>query len=140
MTLVIDASVALAWIYAREKVTEAECADQVLQTIIEMATVVPPLWHIEIANALLVGERRKLITEAQTIDFLTRLSHLPINVDDATPAARQDQVMALAREHGLTSYDATYLDLALRTGAVLATFDVKLAEAMQRAGGELFCA
>lgn len=139
MTLVIDASMALAWIYAREKPTEAECADHALQAITEMAVVVPSLWHIEIANALLVGERRKLITEAQTIDFLTRLAHLPIDVDGATPAARQEQVMALAREHGLTSYDATYLDLALRRGAVLATFDVKLADAMRRAGGKLFC-
>ncbi len=47
--------------------------------------------------------------------------------------------MALAREHGLTSYDASYLDLALRTGAVLATFDTKLATAMKSAGGKLFC-
>ena len=138
MTLVIDASMALAWIYAREKPTEAECADRALQAITEMVTVVPSLWHTEIANALLVGERRKIITEAQTIDYLTRLARLPIDVDEATPTARQDQVMALAREYGLTSYDATYLDLALRMGAVLATFDVKLAGAMQRAGGVLF--
>jgi predicted nucleic acid-binding protein len=46
--------------------------------------------------------------------------------------------MALAREHGLTAYDATYLDLALRKNAVLATFDGKLAEAMRRAGGKVF--
>lgn len=52
---------------------------------------------------------------------------------------RQDQIMALAREHGLTYYDASYLDLALRTGAVLATFDTKLAPAMKSAGGKLLC-
>ena len=139
MTLVIDASMALAWIYTREKPTEAECADRALQAITEMATVVPSLWHTEIANALLVGERRKIITEAQTFDYLTRLARLPIDVDEAAPAARQDQVMALAREYGLTSYDATHLDLALRMGAMLATFDAKLAGAMLRAGGESFC-
>ena len=138
MTLVIDASMALAWIYAREKPAEAECADRALQATIEMATMVPSLWHIEIANALLVGERRKIITEAQTMDYLARLARLPIAADDATPATRQDQVMGLAREHGLTAYDATYLDLALRMDAVLATFDGKLAGAMQRAGGALF--
>ena len=138
MTLVIDASMALAWIYARERPAEADCADRALQTITEMEASVPSLWHTEIANALLVGERRKIITEAQTIDYLTRLARLPIAVDEATPAARQDQVIALAREYTLTAYDATYLDLALRMGAVLATFDGKLAAAMQRAGGELF--
>jgi len=138
MPLIIDASMALGWIFAREKPAEAECADRALQAITEMATVVPSLWHTEIANALLVGERRKITTEAQTIDYLTRLAHLPIVVDEATPASRQEQVMALAREYNLTAYDATYLDLALRMGAVLATFDGKLAGAMQRAGGELF--
>jgi predicted nucleic acid-binding protein len=140
MILVIDASMALAWIFERNKLVEAQCADRALQAITEMTAVVPSLWHTEIANALLVGERRKVITEAQTMDYLTRLAKLPINADDAVPATRQEQVMALAREYALTSYDATYLDLALRRGAVLATFDVKLAGAMQRAGGELFCA
>ena len=91
MTLVIDASMALAWIYAREKPAEAECAPP-LQTITEMEASAPALWHTEIANALLVGERRKIITAAQTIDYLTRLARLPIAVDDATPAARQDQI------------------------------------------------
>lgn len=138
MTLIIDASMALAWIYSREKPDEAACADKALQATTEMAIVVPSLWHTEIANALLVGERRKVVTEAQSIDFLARLSRLPIAVDDVPTALRQDQVMALAREHGLTAYDATYLDLALRMGAALATFDGKLAGAMQRAGGELF--
>ena len=69
---------------------------------------------------------------------VARLARLPIAADDGTPATRQDQVMGLAREHGLTAYDATYLDLALRMNAVLATFDGKLAGAMQDAGGALF--
>ena len=98
----------------------------------------PPLWHTEVANALLVSERRKVVTEAQVIDYLARLDHLPIAVNNVVPAARRDPVMALAREHGLTAYDAIYLDLALRLGAVLATFDVPLADAMRRAGGTVF--
>lgn len=56
----------------------------------------------------------------------------------AWPVMRCDLVLALAREHGLTAYDATYLELALRVGAVLATFDGKLADAMRRAGGTVF--
>lgn len=138
MILVLDASTALAWIYAREKPDEAACAERVLQATAEMEVVVPSLWHTEIANALLVGERRKIITEAQAFDYLARLARLPIATDNVVPAARQDQVMAIARAYRLSAYDATYLDLALRTGAVLATFDGKLAAAMQGAGGALF--
>lgn len=138
MKLVIDASVALAWIFEREKASEAECADAVLEMAAEADATVPWLWSTEIANALLVGERRKVIAEAQVFDYLRRLDQLPIIVDAGQPNARRDQVMALAREHQLTAYDATYLELALREGATLATFDGKLASAMQRAGGILF--
>ncbi|MGS0740901.1 type II toxin-antitoxin system VapC family toxin [Glaciimonas sp. GG7] len=138
MSIVVDASMALAWIFERTKPEEAECADRAIQAIAETGTVVPSLWHIEITNALLVGERRKVATEAQVIDYLARLDRLPISISDTSPEMRRDQVMALAREHGLTAYDATYLDLALRTGSVLATFDNKLANAMRNAGGIVF--
>src|SRR5699024_8514082 len=101
-------------------------------------TEVPPLWHTEVANALLAGECRRAVTEAQVIDYLYRLYRLPIATDNAAPVTRCDLVMALARGHRLTAYDATYLELALRVGAVLATFDGKLADAMRRAGGTVF--
>ncbi|AMP02588.1 PIN domain protein [Collimonas pratensis] len=104
----------------------------------ETAIIVPALWHIEIANALLTGERRKIITEAQAFDYLARLARLPIVVDNVLLATRHEQIMALARAYKLSAYDATYLELALRTGAALATFDGKLAAAMQGAGGRVF--
>jgi predicted nucleic acid-binding protein len=136
--LVIDASVALAWIYQRENHQEAACADRALEALKHTSATVPFLFHTEVANALLVGERRKVVTEAQVIDFLTKLKQLPIHVDHTTPLDRQDQVMALAREHTLTVYDATYFELALRTDATLATFDRALVSAMKSAGGKLF--
>lgn len=138
MKLVIDASLALAWFYERARQEEADCADRVLSLAGKASLLVPPLWYTEVANALLVGERRHVATEAQVIDFLHRLSNLPIAMDDALPASRRDVVMAMAREHGLTAYGATYLELALRTGAALATFDGKLADAMRRAGGIVY--
>ncbi|NKI71024.1 PIN domain-containing protein [Collimonas pratensis] len=138
MTLVLDASAALAWIYAREKADEAACAERILLEMAETAIIVPALWHIEIANALLTGERRKIITEAQAFDYLARLARLPIVVDNVLLATRHEQIMALARAYKLSAYDATYLELALRTGAALATFDGKLAAAMQGAGGRVF--
>ena len=138
MNIIVDASMALAWIFQRQKPDEITCADRALLALGHAEASVPPLWHIEILNALLVAERRHVVTEAQVIDYLSRLSLLPIMTDDATPVARRDAVMALAREYGLTAYDATYLDLALRKKAILATFDAKLANAMRNAGGVVF--
>jgi predicted nucleic acid-binding protein len=135
MSIVIDASMALAWLFERQKSDERQRADHALEAIGSTVAIVPFLWHIEIANALLVGERRKVVTHAQVIDYLARLDTLPIVEDDAPPALRRDPVMALARLHNLTAYDASYLELALRKGAVLATFDIQLAEAMRAAGG-----
>lgn len=137
-TLVVDASMALAWIYERENLNEAACADRALEALTEISALVPPLFYVEVANALLVGERRKVITEAQSIDFFNKLKQLGIKVDDVGPTDRLDQAMALAREHSLSAYDATYFELALRMDAVLATFDDALARAMKRAGGKLF--
>jgi predicted nucleic acid-binding protein len=137
MNLVIGASMALAWIVERNK-KEAELAESALLSIAHADAVVPSLWHTEIANALLVGERRQIISEAQIIDYLNRLSHLPIETDNSTPLCRRDNMMALAREHSLTAYDATYLELALRNNAELATFDNKLIDAMNSAGGKVY--
>ena len=136
--IVLDASMALSWLFERKNKKEAECADRILIAMNGTDVLVPSLWHTEIMNALLIGERRKIVTEAQVIDYLNRLSLLPITTDNATVVSRCDSIMALAREHELTAYDATYLDLALRHNATLATFDVKLADAMCHAGGVIF--
>ena len=138
MKLVLDTSMALSWLFARKKVEEIKCADRALLTMTEVETIVPELWHTEVLNALIVGERRKVVTEAQVIDYLTRLSNLPIITDHSMFTNRLTSILALAREHSLSAYDATYLDLALRTNAVLATFDAELAKAMRRAGGTVF--
>ena len=138
MTLVLDASMSLAWFFERNRTEEVALADEALSRLPEFDVVVPGLWHTEVANALLVGERRKVVSEAQVIDFLSRLSALAITTDEIPPEIRRDVVMALAREHGLTAYDATYLELAMRSGAVLATFDARLATAMRQAGGAVF--
>jgi predicted nucleic acid-binding protein len=138
MKLVLDASMALSWIFERADKKEATCSEEALAVLPHAEIYVPALWHTEITNALLVGERRKLITEAQAIDYLHKISHLPIVTDEILIANRREIIMALARKYGLTTYDATYLDLALRHEAILATFDLPLANAMTRAGGKVF--
>lgn len=98
----------------------------------------PAIWHAEVCNAVLAAERRKLITEAQRADFLARLSQMPIQTDATPLAQRREMTVALGRRFQLSAYDACYLDLALRSGAVLASLDRKLLDAMREAGGQVF--
>ena len=135
MTVVLDASFALGWLYERADQREAERADRMLCSLDAVDAWVPWLWHTEITNSLLVGERRGLISEATGAAFLGRLVGLPILTDSLLPQARREAVLALAREHGLSAYDAVYLELALRLGGTMATFDTRLAAAMDRCGG-----
>lgn len=138
MSLVLDASAALAWMFERTNPDEADLADRLLDEIATQPVRVPALWHIEIANALLVAERRSVAKEAQVVDYLQRLSRLPIVTDDAEISRRQEIIMALGRQFQLSAYDATYLELAMRTGSTLATFDAQLAGAMHGAGGQTY--
>lgn len=138
MKIVLDASMALAWLFERDNAKEAASANELLKSLGEIETIVPVLWHTEVTNALLIAERRKIVTEARVIDYLNRLSDLPILTDSILMADHRDLVMSLAREYKLTTYDATYLDLALRSNAILATFDNDLANAMKKAGGKVY--
>lgn len=94
----------------------------------------PDLWHLEVANTLIVGERRKRSTQANTVKWIGFLAALPITVDEATKAHAFGNTLSLAREHNLSAYDAAYLELALRRGLPLATLDDKLKAAAQAVG------
>jgi predicted nucleic acid-binding protein len=138
VTLVLDASAALAWLFERADRHEAGRADRLLDAVAENTAIVPMLWHCEVCNALLTAERRKVITEAQSADFLARLSRLPIDTDATPLAQRREVLIALGRRFQLSAYDAGYLDLALHSNATLASFDRKLLDAMRKAGGQVF--
>ena len=138
MSLVLDASAALAWMFQRTDPDEIALADRLLDEIATQPIRVPGLWHLEVANALLVAERRGVAKEAEVIDYRQRLARLPIVTDDIEISLRQEMIMALGRQFQLTAYDATYLELTLRTGSTLATFDARLAAAMKQAGGKIY--
>src|SRR5262245_54490865 len=91
---ILDGSVTLAWFVEDETDAYAEAVQDSLASAV---AVVPSLWHLEIANALLVGERRKRTSEAKVTHFLTLLSSLPITVDADTPAQAWKDTLALAR-------------------------------------------
>ena len=97
-------------------------------------TIVPAIWSLEVTNALLSGERRKRITEADSLRFLEILRSLPITIDDTPPGQTLDDILALGRRHNLSSYDAAYLELAMRQGVPLATLDQRLIDAAKAAG------
>src|SRR3954447_3585719 len=120
---VLDGSVVLAWYFADES---DPFADAVAASLAGATAVVPSLFHLEIANILVVGERRKRSTEAQATAFLASLVALPIVVDDQTGTRAWSNTIALARAHGLSAYDAAYLELAVRESIPIATLDDRL--------------
>jgi predicted nucleic acid-binding protein len=127
---VLDCSVALSWFFADEP---SDYADAVAAALAAASAVAPPLWQVEVANCLLVGERRKRCTEAQATAFLKRLDGLPIFVAALSSQGSRD-VVAIGRRHGLSAYDACYLELAMRRSLPLATLDAKLLAAAKAAG------
>lgn len=138
MRLILDASAALAWFVQRSDLDEAATAEAILSAIELDEAVVPALWFPEVLNGLLVAEGRQRTDSRKTAHFLSELTALPIVDDSIRPRAVQDDVLALGRKFGLTAYDATYLELALRTCCALATFDAQLAAAARAAGVRVF--
>jgi predicted nucleic acid-binding protein len=136
--MVLDASMALAWLITRADKAEASLAKRAFNRVLASGAQVPALWYSEIANILLVFERAKRFPEQDSARYLSDLTLLEIRQDDLSPASRQARVLDLGRIYKLTAYDATYLELALRRSAVLATFDRKLADAARAAGVRVF--
>ena len=134
---VLDASVALSWMFERESQSERKRSSTMLDALESAPAIVPALWQAEVLNGLLVGERRNVVTPAQSLEYLARLGQLPIAVDAVTPISRRDSVIELARRYGLNAYDSSYLELAIRAGGPLATFNRNLAKAAETAGIEV---
>ncbi len=132
---VLDASVVLTWCFPDEK---SALAQQVADLFEHGDTAVAPsFWPHEVLNALIVGEKRKRISHVLLRSFLNDLAKLPIALEQVPTAAVFSRLQRLSREHGLTAYDAAYLDLALDNGLPLATLDDHLIRACEKAGVEL---
>lgn len=138
MRLVLDASAVLAWFVQRSDRREATLADQILTHVEREEALVPALWFTEVINGLLVAERLERADAHKTALFLSELAAMPIVEESIRPRFVQDDVLRLGRRYALTAYDATYLELTLRTRRTLATFDRQLADAVRKAGGRVF--
>lgn len=133
---VVDNSVVMSWCFKDET---NNYADTVLESLTESAAVVPSIWTLEVVNVLLVAERQNRLGESDSIRFLTLLSQLPIFVEYERPEMMKE-LLALARSNNLSSYDASYLDLAMRKGFPIATLDKRLIEAAIRIDVPIFAA
>jgi predicted nucleic acid-binding protein len=124
--LVVDSSIALSWCLPDEGEST-----QIQQEVAEHGAIAPSHWPLEVANALLMAERRQRITAALRNAALQDLGALPIILDDETSARAWHQTLQLAEAYRLTAYDATYLELARRRALPLATLDAEMRVAAQ---------
>lgn len=108
-----------------------------LESLTRYDCIAPSIWPLEVANTLLVGERRGRTTEANAARFITLLNSLPIQIDPETTRHALLDTLQLAREHHLSSYDAAYLELAMREGLPIATQDKVLKKAAKKCGVRL---
>jgi predicted nucleic acid-binding protein len=127
MSLVLDSSVTLAWVYSDETTAAVR---EVFDLLSASGAWVPGLWRLEVANILEMGVRRRRHSAAFRDSTLADLAILPIQVDTETDRQAWGMTLQLAERHRLTLCDAAYLELALRRGLPLATLD----EDLRRAG------
>lgn len=121
----------MSWCFEDE--ADTYC-DLVLEASQRARILVPSVWSLEVANVLAVAERNKRLTSADSARFLELLGDLPIITDETPFELATTEILSLARKLNLSSYDAAYLELAMRSGCGLATRDRKLMAACRRSG------
>ena len=133
--IVLDCSAVIPWCF-EDEVDEA--SERLLSSLGSWDAMVPALWPLEVANVLSGAERRGRISSADSYRFMQLVRHLPIVVDPETASRATRETLEIARSQRLTSYDASYLELAMRMRAPLATRDGALKDAAVRVGVTLF--
>ena len=134
MSLVIDASLTLAW-YFDDETTPA--TEELLDRVVDAGAAVPGIWRLEVANAFQMAVRRRRIDAFYRDASLAQLALMPISVDADTDTYAWSTTLGLAERFTLTLYDAAYLELAQRRHLPLATLDQELRTAAPALGIEL---
>ena len=127
---VLDCSIAASWLFEDEVTPET---DRLLESLTERSAHVPGLWYLELGNVMIQAERRGRISASQMTAGLELLSNLPIIRDPESENRAFRETLELARTYSLTTYDAAYLELALRKNLTLATQDKALRKAALKA-------
>jgi predicted nucleic acid-binding protein len=129
---VIDSSIGISWVHTEQATAKTDAL--LRQVATGPLFLVPALWYVETANILLVLQRRKKISASDRATYLRFLEGLKLPIDDESPVVAYHAVSDLAEKHGLTAYDATYLELAVRRQLGIATRDEPLQRAAKRLG------
>jgi predicted nucleic acid-binding protein len=132
---VVDNSVVMAWCFGDEADVYAGL---VLESLGKHEALVPAVWPLEVGNVLAVAKRKRRLDKAAVSRFLELLGQLPLHWEPESAKRMLGDILDLARDFGLTTYDASYLDLAMRLGVPLATRDEALLKAAKRAGVKIF--
>ena len=130
---VLDNSVTMRWLLESENASDQAYAEKVLTSLQDVGTLVPDLWRLEATNVLLNAEKHGVINAGEAERFIMQLENLPIQVDSLTSRQAFNKTLAVARAYKLSSYDAAYLELAIREGLPLASLDKALLEAARKA-------
>ena len=133
MSFVLDASAAFAWAFSDKVFASALPALDAIQRTFAEA---PVLWHFEVASALRKASRESRISDGQVSSFLALIGRLDIRTHHDPPS--MDRLLSLAKLYNITTYDAAYIELALRLGLPLATLDNDMAKAAYQAGITMF--
>lgn len=136
MQFVLDNSVAMRWLFGNGSADDLAYADHVLELLAEPGTsaLVPAIWALEVGNVIARAEIRGLIEDARSSEFLSLLQDMAIEPDPETFDQALEKTLHLARQHGLSTYNAAYLELAQRKGIPLATLDTALRNAANSSG------
>ena len=135
MSLVLDPSVVAGWFIGDESSSFTQAA---LAAVAASGALVPSLWPYEVTNMFLMAERRGRISAEDVSLALESLAALPIDVRPTSATRDTAALVRIAREYRLSAYDASYLEVALRSRSSLATLDLALRRAAERAGVGLF--
>ncbi len=136
MRFVLDNSVVMRWLFSDGSEADQLAAQRVLEqlTIQENSAIAPAIWPLELANVVARAESKGLLGEAHSSAFIGLLQRMAIRVVEDTASHALGNILHLARRYQLSSYDAAYLELAMREGLALATLDKQLARAAKKAG------
>lgn len=139
MRFVLDNSVVMRWLFGDGTQDSLEYAARILDLLKQEdhVAVVPCVWALEVGNVIVRAEAKGLLQEARSAGFLGILQDMSIEIDERTNQNALGDTLQLARRYNLSTYDASYLELALREELPLATNDDALGKALARAGGKL---
>ena len=133
-SFIVDCSLTMTWVFKDEATTDTT---DLLRRLGAESALVPSHWFLEVANVLVIAERRKRISVTESTQFLRTLDALQIEIDEDVAGRAFDHILPLSRTHHLTTYDAAYLDLALRRQLPLASLDADLRQAAAAIGVRL---